>query len=83
MAKFRVIKFGDQRGIGAVIEKRSLFNVTTWTLCPDRNGKGDVEEECGLDKWTCRETGDWHYRGMWAGCRFYEAQFLTQENKAA
>lgn len=77
MAKFKLIRLGDRRGVGAIVEQHSIFGVSRWTLCPNLGSNGDVQELWGLDKWTCLVTGKEHHRHFWSGSNFYAAQFLT------
>ncbi len=71
MAKFEVTKFGDSRGVGAVLTVSTWFGTTTWTVLP-----GDTEF---TDEWVCRETGKRQWAGIWAGDYIYKAQYRTQE----
>lgn len=80
MSKLKIVKFGDERGIGAIVEATSFFGILTrtWTLVPRSNNDGTIMEYWGFDKWTCRETGRWHYRLLCRICTFYTAQFNTR-----
>lgn len=72
MSKLKIVKFGDEHGVGAVVESTSFFRtVRTWTVVPSTNGRN-------FDQWVCRETGSWEYRGCCNICRFYSAQFSTR-----
>ncbi|HEJ7283109.1 TPA: hypothetical protein SMF87_004561 [Serratia marcescens] len=75
MSKLKIVKFGDERGVGAIVEVTSLFGIVkrTWTLSPSPMSKE-------LDKWVCRETGRWEFRDCCYVCRFYTAQFNTRAN---
>lgn len=77
MSKLKIIKFGDKRGVGAIVEVISLLGiiVRTWTIVESSNG-------IDFDKWVCRETGEWEYRGCCDVCLFYAAQFNTSSGDA-
>jgi hypothetical protein len=76
MNNLKIIKFGDERGVGSIVESVSFFGKKrTWTLV-----KNDMDIR-GLDKWICRETGDIHYRGSCDICRFYSAQYNTRNEQ--
>lgn len=73
MATYKIIRFGDEQGVGAIVEEKRLFRKpTTWTVVPYRN---DIST---FDKWVCLQTGATHFRGSWDGCYFYGAQFNTK-----
>ncbi len=62
----KVIKFGDERGIGSKIEKSSFFGGKKhYTLCVND----------GIDKWVCIEDGSYEYQVLSVFDRFYEAQY--------
>lgn len=78
MAKLKVVKFGDKRGVGSIISSTGLFGkVRTWTLV--QNDVAVSIEYWGLDKWVCRENGESHFRGFTDIDAFYSAQFNTRE----
>lgn len=71
MAKIEVTKFGDARGVGAIVTVKTLFGETTWTVIP-----GSCEF---IDEWVCRETGKRQWAGVWAGDFVYKSQYRTRE----
>lgn len=81
MSKMKIIKFGDERGVGSIVEVVGLFGrVRTWTLVPKLQGDGTIEKYWGLDKWTCRETGAYEFRNICEICHFYSAQYKTKDD---
>lgn len=70
MAKFEIIKMGDREGNGAVVKKTGFFGSSTWT----------ANNEKAFEKWVCRETGDFEYKGpLCALDFFYKAQYDTRQ----
>lgn len=55
--KYKVLKYGDARGVGAIVEETVGFlwrtQVRTWT-CVSAPG---FEDDSDFDQWVCRETG--------------------------
>ncbi len=83
MSKLKIVKFGDERGVGAVVEVINFFGIVrTWTLVPDKYSDGSIRERWTTDKWVCRETGGWDFRDCCNVCRFYAAQFNTSSRGA-
>lgn len=78
-AGVKIIKFGDERGVGSIVETTNFFGIVrTWTLVPDAGHEGQARGGWIFDKWVCRETGNWEFRDCCGVCRFYSAQFNTR-----
>lgn len=68
--KFKIIRFGDSEGNGAIVEKRGWLGTTTWTA----NNDDKI-----FEKWVCRETGRYVFKGPYCSIDyFYTAQFNTR-----
>lgn len=81
MAKFEIIRMGDERGIGSIVQRRGLFGrKSTWTVKPSRDAR--CKDDWFLDEWICREDTRTVYRDDTPLDAFYTAQYALQCGKA-
>ena len=76
MAKYKVVRFADnKRGIGAEVEKKTIFGTSTWVKVSTH---GHSEH---FDKWVNKETGVSGYAdGTQSEINdFYTANHITKE----
>lgn len=76
MAKYKVIRFADsKRGIGAEVEKKTIFGTSTWVKIA-KPGR----DEC-FDKWVNKATGKSGYANICMSQLndFYTANHITKE----
>ena len=67
--RYKIIKFGDRDGNGAIVQASVFFSVTTWTANNDNYGS---------EKWVCRENGKFEYKVLGSIDLFYKSQFDTR-----
>lgn len=83
MAKFKVVRFGDARGIGAIVEEKPFFGrKKTWTLVPGEDKYGNPLDDRFMDFWVCRETAERNSLYFSDAGRFYKAMFLSGKDEA-
>lgn len=81
MAKYKIIKMGDERGVGSIVQKTVFFwKVTTWTIKPDRDVRDKEKEDWFMDEWVCRESGEKILREFTPIDAFYSAQYSTKKH---
>lgn len=70
--RYKIIKFGDRDGNGAIVQASGFFSVTTWTANNDNYG---------FEKWVCRENGKFKYKAVGSIDLFYKSQFDTRTSQ--
>lgn len=66
--RYKIIKFGDRDGNGAIVQTSGFLSVTTWT----------ANNDYGFEKWVCRENGKFEYKALGSIDLFYKSQFDTR-----
>lgn len=67
--RYKIIKFGDRDGNGAIVQASGFLSVTTWTANNDNYG---------FEKRVCRENGKFEYKAFGSIDLFYKSQLDTR-----